>query len=136
MKRLHVHVGVDDLDASVRFYSALFESAPVRQEADYARWLLDDPSVNFAVSLKGSRGGVDHLGIQVDDERELANVYERLERAEGPIADEGETHCCYARSTKRWTEDPAGISWEAFVTHGEEATRDAATTAPTGGCCA
>ena len=136
MKRLHVHVGVDDLDAAVRFYGALFESAPVHQEADYARWRLDDPRVNFAVSLKGSRSGVDHLGIQVDDERELASVYELLERAEGPIADEGETHCCYARSSKRSTEDPTGISWEAFVTHGEDATRDAATAAAAGGCCA
>ncbi|MCH2099037.1 MAG: glyoxalase/bleomycin resistance/dioxygenase family protein [Pseudomonadales bacterium] len=135
MKRLRMHVGVDDLDASVRFYGALFETEAVRQEADYARWLLDDPRVNFAVSLKASTSGVDHLGIQVEDEIELAEIHGRLEQAVGPIAYEGETHCCYARPSKRWTDDPAGISWEAFVTHGEDATRDAAT-APAGGCCA
>lgn len=116
MKRLHIHVGVENIDESVRFYSALFGAAPVKTKADYAKWLLDDPHVNFAVSTRASTKGVDHLGIQVDDEAELAALRGRIGTAELPVSDEGETVCCYAKSDKSWVQDPAGIPWEAYHT--------------------
>lgn len=119
MKRLHVHVAVEDLAASIRFYSQLFAAEPVVLKDDYAKWMLEDPRVNFAVSRRGAKPGVQHLGIQVEDRAELDEVYGRLKRAEGPILDEGETTCCYARSEKSWIEDPQGIQWEAFLTSGE-----------------
>ena len=122
MKRLHVNLSVDDLTASVRFYTRLFDAEPSLLEPDYARWMLDDPRVNFALSTRGGTRGVDHLGIQAESETELDEVYARLERAGGPILDEGETTCCYARSRKRWIGDPQGVAWEAFLTHGESAT--------------
>ncbi|MEE4301665.1 MAG: ArsI/CadI family heavy metal resistance metalloenzyme [Pseudomonadales bacterium] len=140
MKRLHVNVGVEDLEASVRFYSALFGAEPTLRQHDYARWMLDDPRVNFAVSTHSPRGGVDHLGIQVEDEQELEEVYGRLRSAGGPTLDEGETTCCYARSTKQWITDPQGVAWETFLTHGdapvyghEAAERSAQD--PARGCC-
>jgi len=119
MKRLHVHVSVKDLDASVRFYSQLFATDPTVHKSDYAKWMLEDPRVNFAVSQRAGRHGVQHLGIQVEDRAELAEVYERLRRAEGPVIEEGETTCCYARSEKSWIDDPQGVQWEAFLTTGE-----------------
>lgn len=121
MKRLHVHVSVQDLEASVRFYSTLFAAEPSVRKSDYAKWMLDDPRVNFAISdcACASNPGVDHLGIQVEGEAELAEVYARLQQAGGPTLDEGETTCCYARSTKQWIEDPQGVNWETFLTHGE-----------------
>lgn len=119
MKRLHVNVTVNDLEASVRFYSTLFAAEPAVQKGDYAKWMLDDPRVNFAISLCGGNPGIEHLGIQVDSDEELAEVYGRLQQAGGPTLDEGETTCCYARSTKQWIEDPQGVAWEAFLTHGE-----------------
>ena len=109
MKRLHVHVSVKDLDASIRFYSQLFASVPSVRKDDYAKWLLDDPRVNFAISQRDGKPGVQHLGIQVEDRDELAEVYERLQRAEGPVVEEGETTCCYARSNKRWINGPQGV---------------------------
>ena len=119
MKRLHVHVAVDDLAASVRFYSTLFAAAPSVLKDDYAKWMLDDPRVNFAISARGAKPGVEHLGIQVEDEAGLSEVYERLSRAEAPVLEEGATTCCYAQSEKSWIEDPSGISWETFHTTGE-----------------
>jgi len=98
--RLHVHVSVSDLDTSVRFYSHLFASGPTVHKSDYARWMLDDPRVNFAISQRDGKPGVQHLGIQVDNRNELAEVYERLQRAERPVIEEGETTCCYAHSEK------------------------------------
>lgn len=114
MKRLHVHVSVRDLDASVRFYSSLFAATPAVLEKDYAKWLLDDPLVNFAISTRRASTGIEHLGIEVADETELREVYERLKNADGPVLEEGETVCCYAKSEKSWIEDPQGIGGKRF----------------------
>ena len=123
MKRLHVHVAVGDLDRSVRFYTTLFAVPPTIMEADYAKWMLDDPLVNFAVSARrNSRLGIEHLGIQVEDGDELAEVYARLGEADRPIVEERATTCCYARSDKQWITDPQGVAWETFLTHGSETT--------------
>ena len=119
MKRLHVHVSVDDLAQSIRFYSTLFATEPTVLKGDYAKWMLDDPRVNFAISKRGRAAGVEHLGIQVEDEAELAEVYGRLSRAERPIVEEKATTCCYAKSDKQWIADPQGVAWETFLTHGE-----------------
>jgi len=118
MKRLHVNVSVADIEASVRFYSTLFAAEPAVLEHDYAKWMLEDPRVNFAITASERHRGVNHLGIQVEDQAELAEVYERLQQAGGPTLDEGETTCCYARSTKQWIDDPQGVAWETFLTHG------------------
>ena len=119
MKRLHVHVSVEDLDQSIRFYSALFGSKPSVSKADYAKWTLEDPRVNFAISARGRKAGLDHLGIQAETREELAGVYDRLQRAGRPVLEEGETTCCYAKSEKAWTADPQGVLWESFLTTGE-----------------
>ena len=119
MKRLHVHVSVADLGASVRFYSKLFDAEPTVQKSDYAKWMLDDPRVNFAISQRDGKPGVQHLGIQVENRAELGEVYERLQRAERPVIEEGETTCCYAQSEKSWIDDPQGVQWETFLTTGE-----------------
>lgn len=119
MKRLHVHVAVDDLDRSVGFYSTLFATEPTVIKPDYAKWMLDDPRVNFAISARGTAAGVEHLGIQVEDAGELAEVYARLASADAPVLEEGKTTCCYAKSEKSWIADPDGVVWEAFLTQGE-----------------
>jgi catechol 2,3-dioxygenase-like lactoylglutathione lyase family enzyme len=121
MKRLHVHVAVKDLDASIRFYSQLFAAEPAVRKSDYAKWMLEDPRVNFAISCRGGSPGVQHLGIQVENRAELKEVYGRLHRAEEPVIEEGETTCCYALSEKSWIGDPQGIQWETFLTTGESA---------------
>jgi catechol-2,3-dioxygenase len=120
MKRLHVHVAVDDLNQSIGFYSALFAAKPSVTKPDYAKWMLDDPRLNFAVSTRGRQAGLDHLGIQVEDADELKEVYARLRHAGGNVG--GQTECCYARSEKSWIDDPAGIAWETFLTIGESTT--------------
>src|SRR4051794_5647518 len=120
MKRMHVHVSVDDLEQSVRFYSTLFAAEPTVVKEDYAKWMLDDPRVNFAISKRaGDQPGVQHLGIQAEDRAELAEVYDRLSRAERPIVEETAIACCYAKSDKQWIADPQGVAWETFFTHGE-----------------
>jgi catechol 2,3-dioxygenase-like lactoylglutathione lyase family enzyme len=119
MKRLHVHVSVKDLEASMRFYSRLFAADPAVRKVDYAKWMLEDPPVNFAISQRDGRPGVQHLGIQVEDREELAEVYERLRSAERPVIEEGETTCCYAHSEKSWIDDPQGVQWETFLTTGQ-----------------
>jgi catechol 2,3-dioxygenase-like lactoylglutathione lyase family enzyme len=120
MKRLHVHVGVNDLDRSIHFYSGLFGSEPTVTKSDYAKWMLEDPRVNFAISRKaGASKGIEHLGIQVEDAAELADVYGRLKTAGGPVLEEGATTCCYAKSEKSWIADPDGVVWEAFLTNGD-----------------
>ncbi len=119
MKRMHVHVSVADLDQAVGFYSALFAAQPGVRKDDYAKWMLDDPCVNFAVSTRGREPGLDHLGIQVESADELKDIYGRLREAGGAILEQGQTTCCYAQSEKSWIDDPAGISWEAFHTTGE-----------------
>jgi catechol 2,3-dioxygenase-like lactoylglutathione lyase family enzyme len=118
MKRLHVHVSVKDLDASIRFYSHLFAAEPAVRKPDYAKWMLEDPRVHFAISQRDGRPGVQHLGIQVENRAELAEVYERLQRAEGSVIEEGERTCCYAHSEKSWIDDPQGVAWETFLTTG------------------
>lgn len=119
MKRLHVHVGVEDLDASIRFYSTMFAAEPSVTKPDYAKWMLEDPRVNFAISQGRDGAGVRHLGIQVEDKAELADVYARLARAEQPVLEEGQTTCCYAKNEKSWVADPDGTVWETFLTEGE-----------------
>ena len=119
MKRLHVHVAVENLSESIGFYSALFATKPSVTKSDYAKWMLDDPHMNFAISSRGRKPGLDHLGIQVEDENELGSVYARLKVANRPVEDQGNTTCCYSKSEKSWIVDPSGISWEAFLTHGE-----------------
>lgn len=116
MKRFHVHVHVDDLDKSIAFYSKLFASGPARVEVDYAKWMLDDPRINFAISTRGGKPGVDHLGFQTDDAEELADLKARAEAADMALLDQGETSCCYAQSEKHWITDPQGIAWEHFHT--------------------
>jgi catechol 2,3-dioxygenase-like lactoylglutathione lyase family enzyme len=119
MKRLHVHVAVDDLQRSIGFYSALFAAQPSVTKSDYAKWMLDDPRVNFAISTRGQQAGLDHLGIQVENKDELNEIYGRLHKAGSHVVEQGQTSCCYAKSEKSWIDDPAGISWETFLTTGE-----------------
>jgi catechol-2,3-dioxygenase len=119
MKRLHLHVAVEDIAHSIRFYSALFAAAPTVTKPDYAKWMLEDPRVNFAISARGAQAGLDHLGIQVETQEELHEVYGRLKEADRPVLEEGATTCCYAKSEKSWISDPQGISWETFLTSGE-----------------
>ncbi|MHB1057505.1 MAG: ArsI/CadI family heavy metal resistance metalloenzyme [Rhodanobacter sp.] len=135
MKRFHVHVNVDRLDRSVRFYTTLFGTAPSVLKPDYAKWMLDDPRVNFAISQRDRAAGIDHLGLQADDEAELAAIGARLQAADAVALAEKATTCCYARSDKFWAEDPQGVRWESFRTHGE-ATAHAGAPGESGtGCC-
>lgn len=120
MKRLHVHVGVEDLNRSIGFYSTLFGSDPTVVKDDYAKWMLDDPRVNFAISSGTiAANGIEHLGIQAETGEELADVFGRLKAADRPVLEEGATTCCYAKSEKSWIADPDGVVWEAFLTNGE-----------------
>lgn len=123
MKRLHVHVGVSDLAASIQFYSTMFGAAPSVEKPDYAKWMLEDPRVNFAISQGREAGtlgvGVSHLGVQAETAEELADVSARLAAAGRPVLEEGATTCCYAKSDKSWISDPDGVVWEAFHTTGE-----------------
>ena len=116
MKRLHVHVGVHDLQQSIRFYSALFAAEPVVKKDDYAKWMLDDPRVNFAISTRGKKGGLDHLGIQAENAAELEDIGSRLAQADVSILPQKNVSCCYAKGDKYWTIDPQGIAWESFHT--------------------
>jgi catechol 2,3-dioxygenase-like lactoylglutathione lyase family enzyme len=120
MKRFHVHLGVENLDASIRFYTSLFAAEPTVLKSDYAKWMLDDPRVNFAISSNGHAArGIEHVGIQAESPVELAEVYARLQAADRPVVEEGATTCCYAKSEKSWIADPDGIVWETFLTNGE-----------------
>jgi catechol 2,3-dioxygenase-like lactoylglutathione lyase family enzyme len=120
MKRLHVHVGVEDIDRSIGFYSTLFGAEPNVVKRDYAKWMLDDPRVNFAISAgQDPQKGIRHLGIQAESPEELSQVYGQLRAADRPVLEEGRTTCCYAKSEKSWIADPDGIVWEAFLTEGE-----------------
>jgi len=122
MKRLHVHVAVDDLAKSIGFYSTLFGARPSVTQTDYAKWMLDDPKVNFAISSRGTQEGVDHLGIQVESDAELRELAGRLKVAGETTRDQETTTCCYAQSNKSWVNDPSGIRWETFFTFGEATT--------------
>ena len=123
MKRLHVHISVEDLDKSVGFYGTLFGAEPTVVKPDYAKWLLDDPRVNFAISTFGCGrdAGIEHVGIQTDDKAELDELSARLKAAGQSTLDQQETTCCYAVSDKSWVKDPSGVRWETFFTHGEAA---------------
>jgi len=136
MKRFHVHLHVDDLSASVAFYSKLFAAAPTRREADYAKWMLEDPRLNFAISARGHAAGVDHLGFQTDDAAELGELRQRASAADMALLDEGATTCCYARSEKHWVTDPQGIAWEHFHTLGNIPVFREAAPAAGAACCA
>jgi catechol 2,3-dioxygenase-like lactoylglutathione lyase family enzyme len=117
MKRFHVHLGVPDLAASVRFYSDLFGMPPTVEKPDYAKWMLDDPRVNFAISHRGARAGLNHLGVQAESANELADIRSHFAAADAAaVYDEPNVTCCYARGNKHWTRDPQGIAWEAFHT--------------------
>ncbi|MBP8296736.1 MAG: VOC family protein [Burkholderiales bacterium] len=138
MKRFHVHVAVPDLAGSIRFYSTLFGAEPAVTKPDYAKWMLEDPRVNFAISQRGADVGLNHLGFQVDSGEELAALHGQLEAADRGVVAETGANCCYAKSDKYWVKDPAGIAWESFHTlgaiplfGGADAEQDAASA-----CCA
>jgi catechol 2,3-dioxygenase-like lactoylglutathione lyase family enzyme len=142
MNRFHVHLNVADLAASVRFYTELFAAAPSVQKPDYAKWMLDDPRVNFAISNTGRAPGIDHLGIQADSGEALAALGQRIDAAGGSLVPEAATVCCYAKSDKIWTEDPQGTRWETFHTlgdatsyHAGKVDTGAACCGPNAGCC-
>ncbi|MCE9521294.1 MAG: VOC family protein [Alphaproteobacteria bacterium] len=122
MKRLHVHVAVPNLKQSIDFYSTLFNAKPVKIETDYAKWMLEDPRVNFAISERGVAPGIDHIGVQVDSRAELDELSHRLKAAGEKTLDEEATNCCYAKSDKSWVHDPAGVRWETFYTFGDATT--------------
>ncbi len=141
MKRLHVHLKVKDLDASIAFYDALFGRAPDKREADYAKWLLDDPRANVSISTRPGAGGVDHVGVQLDNDGDLEEIAGRLAAAKAAIAPEADATCCYARSNKYWARSPEGAVWELFHTFGDSATYGADPVAdrgaePKAACCA
>jgi catechol 2,3-dioxygenase-like lactoylglutathione lyase family enzyme len=137
MKRFHVHVAVDNLDVNVRFYSAIFGSEPTVRKPDYAKWMLEDPRINFAISQRGAKAGVDHLGFQVDSDDELKALREQVSAAEIAAFDQPDATCCYARSDKYWVTDPQGIAWETYHTLGEAELYGADTrTQAEGACCA
>lgn len=119
MKRFHVHVRVQNLQESIQFYNALFGEEAHLVKADYAKWMLEDPMINFAISSGKDQLGIEHLGIQVDSEKSLNSVYNNMDLAKGEIEKEGECVCCYAKSQKSWITDPQGVTWEAFYTHGD-----------------
>ncbi len=120
MKRLHVHVSVTDLDQSTKFYATLFGAQPAVVKDDYAKWMLDDPAVNFAISSRAhGSGGLSHLGFQVDEDDDLDDIRERLTAAGNAVANQTDAACCYAKSDKAWVTDPSGIAWETFHSHGE-----------------
>jgi catechol 2,3-dioxygenase-like lactoylglutathione lyase family enzyme len=119
MKRLHLHVAVDDLDRAIGFYSTLFGTGPSVSKSDYAKWMLEDPKVNFAISARGVAPGLDHVGIQVESDAELRELAGRLKRAGEATSDQEAATCCYAKSNKSWVSDPAGLKWETFFSFGE-----------------
>ena len=120
MKRMHLHLGVDDMDQSITFYSALFAAEPTVQKDDYAKWMLEDPRINFAITpTTHTAKGIEHIGIQVDNVEELNEVGERLKSAGRPVLAEAATTCCYAQSSKNWITDPDGVIWETFLTTGD-----------------
>lgn len=140
MKRFHVHISVPDLAGSIRFYSTLFGTEPAVIKGDYAKWMLEDPRVNFAISQRGGKAGLNHLGLQAESDAELESLGAQLHRADLAVTAEKETACCYARSNKYWVTDPTGIAWETFHTLGEVPTfngeTEAAPKASAASCCA
>lgn len=136
MKRFHIHVGVKDLNNSIQFYSTLFGQEPSKVKEDYAKWMLEDPRINFAISTRSNEEGLDHLGFQVDQNDELVELTERLKKADLGVYGEGETTCCYAQSKKAWVKDPSGIAWETYQTMGDaEVYSKKSVTKPKASCC-
>ena len=139
MKRMHLHVSVNDLAKSITFYNTLFGTQPTVQKTDYAKWMLDDPLVNFAISARGAKIGLDHIGIQVEQSHELAEIKTRLEKADMTMLSQESTTCCYATSNKNWVQDPTGIAWETYHTladapmfnHADSASKNTVCCAPT-----
>lgn len=136
MKRMHLHVSVDDITKSIGFYSNLFGATPTVAKPDYAKWMLEDPLVNFAISKRGAAPGLDHIGIQVESDTELSEIKERLEKAELSLVTEEGTTCCYAKSDKHWVQDPSGIAWETYRTLDSAPTFSGQiSTEPSAACC-
>lgn len=135
MKRMHLHVSVDDIHQSIGFYSNLFGASPTVSKPDYAKWMLDDPLVNFAISQRGAKPGLDHIGIQVEEASELEEIKQRLEQAELSMVSEKGTTCCYAKSDKHWVQDPSGIAWETYRTLDSAPTFSGQASAETGEAC-
>lgn len=121
MSRLHVHLKVRDLDESARFYSALFGRGPDKLKPDYAKWMLDDPCANVSISVRTGETGVDHVGVEVESDDELAAIAGRVKASGAQIAEEADAACCYARSNKYWARSPEGAAWELFHSFGESA---------------
>lgn len=117
MKRFHVHIRVKNLDESIRFYTSLFNAEPTVIKPDYAKWMLEDPRINYAISTGHSENGIEHLGFQLETEEELREVYANMQKAQGTVREESECTCCYSKSQKSWITDPQGVDWEAFFTH-------------------
>lgn len=136
MKRMHLHVSVDDLNKSITFYNTLFGTAPTVQKTDYAKWMLTDPLVNFAISQRGAKAGLDHVGIQVDNDEELAEIKSRLDAADMSVLTQEGTTCCYAKSDKHWVQDPSGIAWETYHTLDSALTFNDAAHDNDSACCA
>ena len=136
MKRMHLHVSVDDLDKSIAFYSTLFGTAPSVEKSDYAKWMLEDPLVNFAISQRGAKIGLDHIGIQVDNDEELGEIKARLEAADMSILTQEGTTCCYAKSDKHWVQDPSGLAWETYHTLDSAPTFNDSAENTSTACCA
>ena len=136
MKRFHVHVGVTDIPSAVAFYSRLFDVEPAVVESDYAKWMLEEPRINFAISTRAGKTGLDHLGFQAESEEELETLHQRVNAAAGPVVEQKGTACCYAESDKYWTLDPAGIAWEHFHTLGRVPVFGAEKAAEGSACCA
>lgn len=142
MKRLHLHISVPEIEPAIGFYSTLFGAPPSVVQPDYAKWLLEDPRVNLAISSRARAAGVDHVGIQVDSADELGDLAARLKAAGEATFDQEATTCCYATSDKSWVTDPAGVRWESFFTHGDatsygedEILPETARPAPARACC-
>jgi catechol 2,3-dioxygenase-like lactoylglutathione lyase family enzyme len=136
MKRMHLHVSVDNLDKSIAFYSTLFGTAPSVEKSDYAKWMLEDPLVNFAISQRGAKIGLDHIGIQVDNDEELGEIKARLEAADMSILTQEGTTCCYAKSDKHWVQDPSGLAWETYHTLDSAPTFNDSAENTSTACCA
>ena len=136
MKRIHIHIGVENIERSVKFYSALFGAEPIKTKPDYAKWMLDDPHVNFAISTRSGKQSVNHLGIQVDDAAELEAMRAQMSAADIKTHGDGETTCCYAKSDKSWIEDPSGIAWETYHTMADAQIFSDNTQETENACCA
>lgn len=118
MKRFHVNLGVSDIAQSISFYTTLFGEPPIVEKQDYAKWMLNDPHVNFSISTRSNKSGIDHVGIQAENDVEFSDLRDRLNKADTPSLEQQNVTCCYAKSSKTWVYDPDGIAWETFLTHG------------------